>query len=158
GAFWRTWLWWGAIFPAEVPMAQSEGVWRLWLCVYLEIAALAVLFGSLLLARVDIRQNVVMRRLLFGYNTFLTGLLVLATLVLLNVVVYATYPLNFEFSKSRGLHGLSDSTKNVLRGLKEDVHIYVLMSPRSDIDPDVRNLMDNLQAYTRRLRVSYLSP
>jgi hypothetical protein len=158
GAFWRTWLWWGAIFPAEVPMAQSEGVWRLWLLVYLEIAALAVLFGSLLLARVDIRQNVVMRRLLFGYNTFLTGLLVLATLVLLNVVVYATYPLNFEFSKSRGLHGLSDSTKNVLRGLKEDVHIYVLMSPRSDIDPDVRNLMDNLQAYTRRLRVSYLSP
>jgi hypothetical protein len=158
GAFWRTWAWWGDIFPASEAMAQSQGVWRLWLCVYVEILALATLFGSLLLARVDIRQNAIMRRLLFGYNTFLTGLLVLATLVVLNVVVYATYPLNFEFSKTRGLYGLSDSTKNLLRSLKEDVHIYMLISPRTNISPDIRNLMDNLQAYARRLQVSYVSP
>jgi hypothetical protein len=155
---WRTCRWWALIFPADVPMAQSEGIWRLWLCGYIEIFALAILFGSLLLARVDIRQNAVMRRLLFGYNAFLTGLLVLATLVILNVVVYATYPLNFEFSKTRGLHSLSDSSKNLLRSLKEDVHIYVLISPRNNINPDIRNLMDNLQAYTRRLQVSYISP
>ena len=155
---WRTWLSWGLIFPAEVPMAQSEGVWRLWLYAYIEMFALAVLFGSLLLARVDIRQNAPMRRLLFGYNAFLTGLLVLVTLVLVNVVVYATYPLNFEFSKTLGLYGLSDSSKNLLRGLKEDTHIYVLISRRNDISADARNLMDNLQAYTRRLQVTYLSP
>jgi hypothetical protein len=158
GAFWRTWLWWGEIFPAETPMAQSEGVWRLWLLVYIEIVALAILFGSLLLARVDIRQNAVMRRLLFGYNTFLTGLLVLATLVLLNVVVYATYPLSFEFTKTRGLYGLSDSSKNLLRSLKEDVHVYVLMSAGHPLYTEVRNLTDNLQAYTRRLQVSTISP
>jgi hypothetical protein len=158
GAFWRTWLWWGEIFPAEVPMAQSEGVWRLWLLVYVELVALAILFGSLLLARVDIRQNAVMRRLLFGYNTFLTGLLVLATLVLLNVVVYATYPLSFEFTRTRGLYGLSDSSKNLLRSLKEDVHIYVLMSAGDPLYTEVRNLTDNLQAYTRRLQVTTISP
>jgi hypothetical protein len=155
---WRTVRWWPLIFPADTPMAQSEGVWRLWLCIYLEILALAILFGSLLLARVDIRQNVVMRRLLFGYNAFLTGLLVLVTLVVVNVVVYATYPLNFEFTKTRGLYGLSDSSKNLLRSLKEEVHAYVLLSPGHPLFNDTRNLMDNLQSYTRRLHASYLSP
>jgi hypothetical protein len=155
---WRTWLSWRLIFPADVPMAQSEGVWRLWLYAYIEMFALAVLFGSLLLARADIRQNAAMRRLLFGYNTFLTGLLVLVTLVIANVVVYATYPLNFEFSKTLGLHGLSDSSKNLLRALKEDTHVYVLITRRNEISPDLRNLMENLQAYTRRLQVTFLSP
>jgi hypothetical protein len=156
----RTYLWWrgGEIFAADTPMAESPNVWRLWLCAYVEIFALAVLFGSLLLGRTDIRQDAVMRRVLFGYNTALTGLVVLATLVLLNVVVYVTYPFTLQWTQSLGLHSLSESSKNLLKNLKDRVEVYVLLSPKQQEYDDTRTLLENAQAFTRMLHVRYISP
>ncbi len=157
---WRTWLWWreGAIFAPDVPMAESPGLWRLWLCAYLEIAGLAVLFGSLLLGRADIRQNVTLRRLLFGYNAVLTGLLLLATLALVNVLVWVVFPFTFQWTQSLGLHSLSPSSKNLLQSLRQPVHAYVLMSQGGEGYKDTRTLLENAQAYTQMLRAEYISP
>jgi hypothetical protein len=157
---WRTWLWWkhGDIFSSEVPLAESPGLWRLWLCAYLEIAGLAVLFGSLLLGRADIRQNVAMRRLLFGYNAVLTGLLLLATLALLNVVVFVVYPYTLQWTQSLGLYSLSPSSKNLLQSLRQPVHAYILMAQGSDTYRDTRTLLENAQGYTRLLRLEAISP
>jgi hypothetical protein len=156
----RTYIWWntGEIFAEKTPMAESPNVWRLWLCAYVQIAALAILFGSLLLGRTDIRQDPVMRRVLFGYNTVLTGLVLLAALVLLNVVVYVTYPFTLQWSSSLGLHSLNESSKNLLKGLKDPVEVYVLISPKQQVYDDVKTLLQNAQAYTRQLQLRYISP
>ncbi len=80
---------------------QGDVGWHLWLCAYVELIGLALMFASLMLAKADIRSNVVLRRTLYGYNAFLTGLLLLAVLVVLNIVLFALFPGSFEWSKSR---------------------------------------------------------
>jgi hypothetical protein len=154
----RLWAWWDVIFSGGLQSLQGEGAWRLWLPIYVELLGLAIMFGSLLLARAEVRTNAVMRRLLYGYNAILTGLLTLGILVVLNFVVYVTYPYTFDWSKSRGLHSLSPTTKNLLDNLKEPATVYVLMSQNSFIYNDIRTLLDNARAYSDNLRVQYLSP
>jgi hypothetical protein len=154
----RALLWWNEYFAAGVTAWRGEGAWRLWVCFYVELLGLAVIFGSLLLARADIRVNPVMRRLLFGYNTALTGLLLLAALVVFNVTVYAWYPYTFEWTKTRGLYSLSDKSKATLEGLKEPVTVYVTMSQRTPDFIDVRTLLQNVQTFTNKVRVEYISP
>ncbi|HYT89126.1 MAG TPA: Gldg family protein [Gemmataceae bacterium] len=155
---WRIWLWWGDIFPATEALAQSPGLWRLWLCFYVELLGLGLLFGSLLLARADIRQNIMMRRLLYGYNAVLSSFLVLVILFVANVVVAVAYPINFSWSRTQGLHSLADSSKNLLNSLKDQVEIYVLMSPGAEFYPEVRSLLENIQGYAPKVQVDYVSP
>ncbi|MCI0464891.1 MAG: GldG family protein [Gemmataceae bacterium] len=156
---WRVARDWDTIFPGNTPMAQSENIYLLWLYLYIELLGLVILFGSLLLARADIRESAFMRRLLYGYNAVLTGVLLLVTLVILNVVVYVTYPLTFEWSKARGLHSLSSSSKNLLQSLRDPVRVYVLMSPGEGfVYAETQSLLDNVTAYTRQVQVEYVSP
>ena len=125
---------------------------------YLQIFALALMFGSLLFARADIRSNVVLRRVLFGYTTVLQGLLLFEMLVVGNIVFYAMVPQTFDWSDNRGLQALAESTKNLLHDLKQPVHAYVLMSQRSMGFNEISNLLDNMQAETNKLNVVYIAP
>jgi hypothetical protein len=132
--------------------------WRLWLVVYVEMIGLALMFGSLSLAQTEIRVNAVLRRLLYGYNSVLNGLLLLTILVVLNVLVYTAYPYTANWTRTGGLHDLSPYTKQTLANLREPTKIYAIMSPNSPDYADVRILLDNAQAFTDRLQVVYLSP
>jgi len=154
----RIFAWWRTVFGAGVKTWQGPEAWRFWVCIYGVLAGLAIMFGSLLLARADVRTNAVMRRLLYGYNTLLTGLLMLAILVVLNVMVYVTYPYTFDWTQTRGIHTLSPSTKNLLEGLKEPAKVYVIMSPNSPLYAEMRQLLDNARAYSDLLQVQYVSP
>lgn len=154
----RILVWWTPVFAAGVRVWQGSAAWQVWVCVYAGLAGLAIMFGSLLLARADVRTNVVLRRLLYGYNTILTGLLLLAILVVLNVVVYVSYPYTFDWTQTRGIHTLSPSSKNLLESLKEPAKIYVLMPANSLLYPDVRQLLENARAYSDKLDVQYISP
>jgi hypothetical protein len=151
----RALLWWNTVFAAGISAWRGDNAWRLWACFYAELLGLAILFGSLLLARADIRVNPTLRRLLFGYNTVLTGLLLLAVLVVGNVTVYACFPYTFEWTKTGGLYSLSEKSKSTLSALKEPVTIYVLMGQP---DPDLRTLLQNIQSFTSKVQVEYISP
>ena len=94
GALVRAILWSSDVFGG-MGAWQGNRAWHLWLCAYVELIGLVIMFASLLAARADIRSSVVLRRALFGYNAVLTGLLLLATLVVLNIVVYAIFPNSF---------------------------------------------------------------
>jgi hypothetical protein len=153
----RAWVWWNEVFAAGITAWRGEQAWRLWACFYGELLGLAIIFGSLLLGRADIRVNPTLRRLLFGYNTVLTGLLLLAVLVVFNVTVYACYPYTFEWTKA-GLYSLSEQSKNTLNALQEPVTIYVLMSERQEVYQDVHTLLQNVQSYTNRVQVEYVAP
>ena len=128
---------------------QGDRGWHLWLCAYVELIGLGLMFTSLLLARTDIRSSAVLRRVLYGYNAVLTGLLLLAMLVVLNIVLFALFPFSFEWSKSRGAHTLSTSTKNLLNNLREPTTIYVFL-PRNMLDVELRNFLDNCQSQSTK--------
>jgi hypothetical protein len=120
---------------------------------------LGLMFGSFMLARTDIRVNPVLRRVLYGYNAIFTGLLLLAFLAILNVVVYAMYPMTYDWSAERGVYNISGSTKGLLEALKEPTSVYVLVSPRAPrLYKDVKTLLDNCRTITDKLTVEYISP
>jgi hypothetical protein len=154
----RIMVWWTPVFAAGIRVWQGEAAWQVWACVYAALAGLAIMFGSLLLARADVRTNPVLRRVLYGYNTILGGLLLLAILVVLNIVVYVSYPYTFDWTQTRGIHTLSPSTRNLLEGLKEPAQIYVLMASAGPLTSEVHQLLDNASAYSDKLHVQYVSP
>jgi hypothetical protein len=153
----RAYVWRNVVF-SNIAIWQGPNAWQLWLCVYLQVFALALMFGSLLLARSDIRGNVVLRRVLFGYSAVVEGLLLVEMLVVANIVVNAMVPYTFDWSDNRGLQALSESSKNLLHELKQPAHAYVLMSQNSASYNEVRNLLENMRAESDKFDVKYISP
>jgi hypothetical protein len=156
GALARAFMWRDEVFGGMRAWQGDRG-WHLWLCAYVELIGLGLMFASLLLARTDIRSSAVLRRVLYGYNAVLTGLLLLAMLVVLNIVLFALFPFSFEWSKSRGAHTLSTSTKNLLSNLREPTTIYVFLR-RGSLDTELRNFLENCQNQSTKLQVKYVSP
>jgi hypothetical protein len=154
----RALAWWDDIFAKGIAVWQGERAWRMWACFYAELFGLALAFGSLLLGQADVRSNPSVRRMLYGYNAALTGLLVLLILVVLNVTVYARVPFNFEWTKTRGFYSLSDLTRNTLENLKDPVTIYVLLTPETTDWRDMRNLLQNMEQVSDKLDVRYVAP
>jgi len=154
----RVAMWWRTYFAGGVSAWQGENGWRFWLCAYIELAGLFLLFASLLLARADIRANVGMRRLLYGYNAVLTGILLLAVLVVLDIIVYVKLPSNVEWTATMGMYSLSETTATTLASLKQKVTVFVVMSRNSLEFSDVHDLLDNCEDVTNKLKAKYVSP
>jgi hypothetical protein len=149
---------WRSDIFANVTTWQGEQAWKSWLCLYLELVALSLMFGSLLLARTDVRANAVLRRMLFGYVAVLNGLLVLQLLIVLNIGINAMWPNTYSWTKTAGLHSLAEASKNLLHELKEPTQVYVLMSSGVSSQTDVRTLLENLEAESNKVKVIYASP
>ncbi len=153
----RAILWRQDVFLGGLGAWQGSEGWRVWLCAYTGIIGLALMFGSLLLGMVDVRAHAVLRRVLYGYNALLTGLLFLAILIVFNIVFYTLFPYSFDWTKTRGLHALAPSSKELLNNLTTPTTVYVLL-PDEPIYKDVRHLLDNCQAQSNMLQVKYVSP
>jgi hypothetical protein len=136
---------------------QGSNWWQLWVCALLMFGGLIVMFTSLQAARAVERFNPFMRRLLYGYNAVLTGLLVLAILLVLNVLVYNYLNASFDWT-GEGLYTLSERSKNVLKALDKPTKIYVLAPRSDDLLNEIRTLLTNCQAVTPQIQVEYLSP
>jgi gliding motility-associatede transport system auxiliary component len=156
--FCMAWIWRNDVFFAGVPGWNGDNGWRLWLCAYVELIGLALLFGSLLLARADVRTYPTLRRVLYGYNAVLTGLLVLIFLVALNIVVIAAYPLSLHWTEVQGFYGLSEKSEDLLMKLKEPTTVYLIMSERFPTYGDMRRFLKNCQSYTDKLKVELIDP
>jgi hypothetical protein len=154
----RVLLWWTTFFAAGTTGWQGEDGWRFWACAYVGLIGLGLLFCSLLLGQVDIRSSAVMRRLLYGYNAVLTGLLLMAMLIVVNIFVAVVWPSNVAWTKTMGMQSLAPSSKRMLEGLKEPVKVYVLMTRYSGVYLEVRDLLDNCRDITNRIEIEYLSP
>lgn len=137
---------------------QGANAYRFWTCFYLQFAALVLMFGSFNLARTDIRENVYLRRVMYGYDAIVQSLLLFEILVVANIVLYALVPYTFDWTKSRGAYALSDATKNLIGGLKKEAHMVVIMSQNDPVYRDLRNLLDNCQALSNKLKIDYVSP
>jgi hypothetical protein len=154
----RAWWWRDDVIFGGLPAWQGKNGWRLWVCVLAELAGLVLMFASLLLARTEERSNAILRRLLYGYNAVLTGLLLLAILVVANVLVYTLWPASYSWTKTRGLYALSPRSKNILMNLKHPARAYVIMAQGGRLFRDVQKLLDNCQSVTDKFQVEYIAP
>lgn len=148
--------WWNAV-TGGLSAWQGLEWWRLWVLLLIHFTGLAVMFVSLLLGRAEERSNVILRRLIYGYNALLSAQLLAAILIVLNILVYIYVPAVSDWTAS-GLYTLSGETKNILGGLKKPVKVYVMWDGPPDLlYNEVETLLKNCQEAGDQLQVIYLS-
>jgi hypothetical protein len=148
------WQWYATIFGG-LEAWQGTAWWQLWVCLLALFGGLALMFISLLPARAVERSDPALRRLLYGYNAVLSGLLLLAILGVVNVLIYNYSTTAFDWTEA-SIYTLSDQSKNVLTGLERPTKVYVIL-PRSEELDEIRNLLDNCRAINDKLQVKYFS-
>jgi hypothetical protein len=136
--------------------------WHLGVTAVALLGGLALIFASLQLARGDERTRPTLRRLLYGYNAALTGLLLVAILLVVNVLTYVKLPPFKYFGTpsdwtESSIFTLSSASQSILAHLDKPVKVYVLM-PNNFLRQEVKNLMDNCMAATDKMQVEYVSP
>lgn len=93
-------------------------------------------------------------------SAFSTGLIVvvIAAAVLINYAV-SLLPENIKTLDvtNEGLYGISDTTRDYLDQLDEDIRIYVVSSEEGT-DTIVKRMLDNYEAQSKRISVEYKDP
>ena len=140
----------GAVFVTRTPWADKlPGGLRPWL-----IAAAALVLVHLVLRFEDVVRGLGRRQLKYGGNTFLLVVAVLGILVFANYFV-SRHTKRFDLTKDQRF-SLSDQTKKVVSGLKEEIKLVYFQRTR-----DMARGQDRLkefQALSPRLKAEYVDP
>jgi hypothetical protein len=137
--------------------------WQIALCFITVFGGLGAMFAALHLARGEERTNPSLRRLIYGYNAVLTGLLLLAILGVVNLLAYVPFKPFSYFNRTydwteANLYTLHPDSKAFLQKLDKPVKVFVIMPEDLFITREVHTLMDNVKATTNKVEVEYLSP
>jgi hypothetical protein len=149
-------LWWNVV-PAWLRDDEREGLWKIFVAAITLLGGLAVMFVGLQAARAEERTNPALRRLVFGYNAVLSGVLLLILLGVLNAYVSARYTSAIE-SVDRGDTALSERAVNVAKGLERPVHFFVIWATDDPLVFPLRAFLSNLEDVSSQIRVTYMSP
>lgn len=150
-------VWWATIIGGVKEWQGAEG-WRLWVFLMVLLGGLALMFVSLQLGRSEERSNPLLRRLVYGYNAVLTGLLLVAILAFLNVLAFIHLPINQDWT-TKSIYSLSSKSESILQSLDKPVNVEVIIAQKQgDTLRRVRALLDNCRSFTDKLLVDYLSP
>ena len=142
---------------------QGEHGWQLWVIVAALFGGLAIMFVSLQVVRSDVRSNALLRRLVFGYNAALTGLLLLTILIIVNVLANTPWG-PFKYIEKTyswtdaSIYSLSSKSENILDSLQKPVKVFVILPTNHGLQRPTKALLDNAQNITDRLEVEFLSP
>ena len=154
---------WRSVFTGGLEEWRKDW-WRIARCLLALFGGLALMFSSLQLARADERTSPGLRRLVYGYNALLGGLILFAILGVINVLGYVPIRpfslLNkqYDWTQSR-IYSLSSASVNLLQSLDKPVEIYVILPVEASLAyREIHTLMDNLRAVSDRVNVEYLSP
>jgi len=120
------------------------------------ILGMAIAFCSLLVARSDERSSAFLRRLLYGYNAVVQGLLAILIIVVANVFVAMKFNKPLDFT-SANFYTLSPMSETLLHSLDKPVHIIVLLDPRDPLYNMLQSMLANCRASTDKMDVEYLS-
>lgn len=126
------------------------------------LGGLVLMFVSLQLGRGMERQNQHVRRLIYGYNAVLTGVLLLAVLALPNVLAYAEpftrfFGRPFDWTQT-GVNAVSDKMRNLLASTREPIKVYALLPRNNPITIDTQTLLDNCRSLSPRLTWEQVNP
>jgi hypothetical protein len=121
--------WWTPLLDA-LREGERAGVWKPALVLLSVLAGLAVMFGLIQPARKYERTDQTLRRIVYGYNSVLTGILVLLMLVIVNVGIHVWAPRYLDATEG-GFHSISDVTRTFVTELERPTKVYVVL-PESD--------------------------
>jgi hypothetical protein len=163
-----------AIFGLALPLSEYRDVfsggfaeWRknpaalAWTALPL-FGGLILTFVSLLLTAGLERSSALARRVLYGYNAVLSGLLLLFIFLLLNVLPYSgVWPFRAlaqtaDWTTS-GLYTLSQATKERLASINRPVKVYVLLTGMDPFNNDVETMLQNCREINSRISWETLS-
>jgi hypothetical protein len=145
------WVWRDTVFGG-LEAWQGKESWQVWLVLLGTLGGLAVMFISLLLGKSDEQSSPALRRLLYGYNAFLSCFLLLIILIIVNLITYQYITARADYTDLR-IYTLNPKSENILKGLDKPVKVYVLLdSPTSTFATDMQNLEDNARFVTDRIR------
>lgn len=148
--------WWDFL-TRWLRFGERDGAWKVLLALVTLVTGLAIMFLSLTSARSEERSSPVLRRLMYGYNAVLSGILLFLILVVINTLAFVKLPAMVDSTES-GIFKLSDRSKQILRGLDQPTTVYLLMTTRSYAYDEMKTLLANAQEYAPRLRVETYSP
>jgi ABC-type uncharacterized transport system involved in gliding motility auxiliary subunit len=123
---------------------------------YYLIAGAALILTHLLLRFEDITRRVGRRQMKYGANTTVLVLVVLGTLGLVNYLVFR-HTKRWDLTKNQR-YSLSDQTKKILQGLKQDVTVWYFQRSSA---PDLAAGQDHLKSFeavSPRIKVQYVDP
>jgi hypothetical protein len=120
------------------------------------ILGMAIAFCSLLIARTDERTSAFLRRLLYGYNAVVQGLLAILIIVVANVFVAMKFNKPLDFT-SASFYTLSPKSETLLQSLDKPVHLIVFLDPRDPLYNMLQSMLANCRAVTDKIDVEYLS-
>jgi hypothetical protein len=131
------------------------------LCGGLFFGGLILMFLGVQLARSFERTRSDLRRVLYGYNAFLSTALLVASLGLINVLAYSgVKPFTLlekpiDWTKSR-MYTLKPTSQTFLASLTEPVKVYILI-PDELARREVTTLLENCRAVTNKISWDYVS-
>src|SRR5205823_11808814 len=121
---------------------NRDKAWHVLVALAVLIAGLAIMFVSLQVVRSAERSSAVLRRMVYGYNAVLTGLLLLLILTVVNVLVGLKFTGVIDATQS-GQFTLSERATNILKGLSQPVHIYVIWPTNDEYLDQLTSLLGN---------------
>ncbi len=149
------------VFAGGVKVWRQNG-WMMFGVVAAFVGGLVLIFVALQLARTWERTSSGMRRLLYGYNTILTTLLLILIIGLLNLLPYSgVQPFSYaneamDWTRA-GIHTLHPATKNVLAELKQPVKVYILGSTSDRVSYEMETLVEKCRAENPQMSYERLS-
>jgi len=126
----------------------------IFLCVFIILAGMALTFAGILGARGSERESVTMRRILYGANTIITTLLLIAILGVVNVLSFVNlgkvdfFNTTFDYTQFN-LYTLSSGTRDLLGNLEKPVFVYMMMAETGQmafLAEDIKTFLDNCKA------------
>ena len=122
-----------------------------------QLGGLFILFVSLLVAQAEERSKPILRRLLYGYNAALSGLLLFEVLLVCNVLVGVNAPAAQDWTKSK-FYSISPQSEKILQSLKQTLKVYVVVPQGDPVYDEISTLMDSCRNITDKLQVIYVPP
>ncbi|MCS7015219.1 MAG: Gldg family protein [Gemmatales bacterium] len=129
--------------------------WATWRPIVFTLGGLFAMMLAFLGLVGEERDNPNLRRLIYGYNTFLSAVLLLGILVVINVMAFAYGTRPFDWS-STGIFTVHERMQRLIRQLPHPVDVYVLLDPRDDLYTEMRDYLEVCRTYNRdKFRVHY---
>ena len=135
--------WWGPLV-GTLRDGYPEGAWKPGLVAACVFAGLAVMFGFFQAARKYERTDVLLRRVLYGYNAFLTLLLVFWILLIVNVYIQVRASRYLDATEG-GFHSISDVMQRFISEIDRPVRLYIVLPERSEIHANMVGLAGRLR-------------
>jgi hypothetical protein len=152
----RAWIWRETLLGGMEAWRGKDG-WRVWFLILGSALGFVIMFVSLLLARSREQQSPSLRRLLYGFNAFLTCYLLLVILIVVNVLAYNFVPAVADYTDTK-IYTLNPKSQNLLREMQKPVTVYAIVpSYESDFTKEYQNLEDNCRRVTDRISFHYVA-